>query len=48
LQERDYIDSNRDDSPLKQANDAVLLDNSNLTREEQFNEAMQLVKKVLS
>lgn len=48
LQERDYIDSNRDDSPLKQADDAILLDNSNLTRYEQFNEAMQLVKKVLS
>ncbi len=48
LQERDYIDSNRSDSPLKQADDAVLLDNSNLTREEQFNETMQLVKKVLS
>lgn len=48
LQERDYIDSNRDDSPLKQADDAVLFDNSNLTREEQFNETMQLVKKVLS
>ena len=36
LEKRDHIDSNRADSPLKQADDAVVLDNSNLTREEQF------------
>ena len=41
LQERDYIDSNRDFSPLKKADDAIVLDNSHLTREEQF----QLVLK---
>ncbi len=35
LSERDRIDSNRIDSPLKQANDAILLDNSNLTPIEQ-------------
>lgn len=34
--ERDHIDSNRDDSPLTQAADALLLDTSNITREEQF------------
>lgn len=33
--ERDYIDSHRAVAPLKQADDALLLDNSNLTREEQ-------------
>lgn len=33
---RDYIDSNREESPLRQAEDAVVLDNSNLTREEQL------------
>lgn len=33
---RDYIDSNRDESPLRQAADAVVLDNSNITREEQL------------
>lgn len=32
---RDRIDSTREASPLKQADDAVLLDNSNLTRDEQ-------------
>ena len=36
LQERDFIDSNRDFSPLKQADDAIVLDNSHLTKEEQF------------
>lgn len=33
--ERDYIDTHREISPLKQAPDAILLDNSNMTREEQ-------------
>lgn len=36
LELRDYIDSNREESPLRQAADAVILDNSNLTREEQL------------
>ena len=35
VKERDYIDQNRDVSPLRQAEDALLLDNSNLTIEEQ-------------
>ena len=35
LEERDYIDSHREVSPLRQAPDAVVLDNTNLTREEQ-------------
>lgn len=34
--ERDHIDSTRADSPLLQASDALLLDSSNLTRDEQF------------
>jgi cytidylate kinase len=36
LEKRDHIDSNRDDSPLKQADDAILLDNSEMTLEEQM------------
>lgn len=36
LEKRDHIDSTRADSPLKQADDALLLDNSTMTREEQF------------
>ena len=34
--ERDRIDSTREVSPLRQAEDAVVLDNSDMTREEQF------------
>ena len=35
VQERDYIDSHREVSPLKQADDALLLDNSKMTISEQ-------------
>jgi len=36
LEKRDQIDSNRADSPLKQADDAILLDNSEMTLEQQM------------
>ncbi|MBQ9666693.1 MAG: (d)CMP kinase [Bacteroidaceae bacterium] len=35
VEERDYIDSHREVAPLRQAEDAIVLDNSELTREEQ-------------
>ena len=35
VEERDYIDSHREVSPLRQADDAILLDNSNMTIEQQ-------------
>ena len=35
VEERDYIDTHRDISPLKKAEDAIILDNSNMTIEEQ-------------
>ncbi len=41
LQHRDLIDSTREHSPLRQAEDAVVLDNSNISREEQFNLALK-------
>lgn len=41
LEMRDYIDSNREVSPLRKADDAVILDNTNLTPEEQFKKAMR-------
>jgi cytidylate kinase len=48
VQERDYIDSHREVSPLKKADDAIELDNSNMTIAEQkqwlmdrFNEAVK-------
>ena len=43
---RDYIDSNREESPLRKADDAILLDNTNLTTSETLQKAMQLVKKI--
>ncbi len=45
LQHRDHIDSTRADSPLKQASDALLLDNSYMDREEQLYLATQLAKE---
>lgn len=36
LEKRDHIDSNREDSPLKQADDAILLDNSEMTLDQQM------------
>ncbi|MFV0573566.1 MAG: (d)CMP kinase [Xanthomarina gelatinilytica] len=47
VQERDYIDSNRKDSPLIKAKDAIEIDNSNLSLEEQFNKILQLVETKL-
>jgi len=36
ITERDRFDENRTESPLRKADDAIVLDNSNMTREEQF------------
>ena len=46
VQERDYIDTHRDDSPLVKADDAIEIDNSNLSREEQFEVVLALVAQV--
>lgn len=43
--ERDYIDSHREDSPLLKADDAIEIDNSCLSREEQFEKVMTLAKQ---
>jgi cytidylate kinase len=43
LELRDYIDSNREISPLRKAPDAVLLDNTQITEDEQFKKAMRWV-----
>jgi cytidylate kinase len=45
---RDYIDTNREISPLHKANDAIVLDNSNITMEEQFKMAMKWVKEKIN
>ena len=48
LQERDRIDQSRAESPLRKADDAVVLDNSHITREEQlqvaYDWAMERIK----
>ena len=43
LIERDFIDSNRKESPLRQAVDAIVLDNSSFNRQQQLQWALDLV-----
>jgi cytidylate kinase len=47
VEERDYIDTHREDSPLVMADDAVEIDNSHLTREEQFHAVLDLVNAII-
>jgi cytidylate kinase len=44
LENRDYLDSTRAISPLRKADDAIVLDNTNLTMDEQLAIALQLVQ----
>ena len=44
---RDHLDSTRGDSPLFKANDAVEIDNSNLSKQDQFEQVMKLVNSKL-
>ena len=44
LQERDYIDSHREVSPLTQAKDAIVLDNSEMTMDDQ----MDWIRKIIA
>ena len=48
VQERDYIDTHREDSPLVIAQDAIEIDNSYLTREEQFNTVLELIEEIIN
>ena len=45
LQERDYIDSHREASPLTQAEDALVLDNSHMTMEDQVEWIKNIIKE---
>lgn len=45
LKMRDLIDTTREDSPLKKADDAIEIDNSEMTREEQFELVYEMAKK---
>ena len=48
LQLRDYIDSNREISPLRKAVDAIVLDNTNLSREEQLAFSLKKSKEAIA
>jgi len=45
LEMRDYIDSNREVSPLRKAKDAIVLDNTKLTMEDQLKIALNYIKE---
>ncbi len=47
VKSRDFIDSNREDSPLVKAFDAIEIDNSDMTKEEQFEKIYQIVSAKL-
>ena len=44
---RDHIDTTRNDSPLVKANDAIEIDNSTLTRKEQFEKVYKLAIEII-
>lgn len=48
LEKRDLIDSTREISPLKKADDAIVIDNSFLTKDEQLNKALLLAKEKIN
>ena len=48
VEERDYIDSHREVAPLRQAEDALVLDNSNMTREEQSAWLLEKYKEIVA
>ncbi len=48
VEERDKIDSTREDSPLIVAENAVMIDNSNLSKDQQFNMILDLAHKAIN
>ncbi|WP_430409452.1 (d)CMP kinase [Kordia sp.] len=48
VQNRDYIDSHREDSPLRQATDAIAFDNSDMGLKEQFDRIMNLAQRTIN
>ena len=44
--ERDYIDTHREDSPLTKAKEAIEIDNSSISKQEQFDLVLQLIEKL--
>lgn len=47
IEMRDYIDSNREVSPLRKADDAIVIDNSNLTPEDQLKKVLDLANSYI-
>ncbi|OUR91047.1 cytidylate kinase [Flavobacteriales bacterium 34_180_T64] len=47
VKSRDHIDSTREDSPLRKADDAIEIDNSNLTHKQQFDMVLDLAHQIL-
>lgn len=45
VKERDHLDSNRNDSPLRKADDALEIDNSDLTPQTQFDKILTIAKR---
>ena len=47
VKSRDFIDTNREDSPLTKADDAIEIDNSNLSKKEQFEILLELCQQAI-
>lgn len=47
VEDRDYRDTHRAESPLRQAKDAVVIDNSDMTKEQQMNEVIRIFNQRL-
>ncbi|QBN17296.1 (d)CMP kinase [Flavobacterium nackdongense] len=43
VEQRDYIDTHREDSPLVKAKDAIEFDNSTISKQEQFEKVLKLI-----
>jgi len=47
IQNRDYKDTHREESPLVTADDAIVLDNTNMSQQEQLEFALKLVDSLI-
>ncbi len=47
VKHRDLIDTTREESPLRQAPDAIVIDNSNLTKDEQFDSVLGMARALI-
>ncbi|MBS3806546.1 MAG: (d)CMP kinase [Bacteroidales bacterium] len=45
VEERDHVDETREESPLRKAGDAIVIDNSHLTRHQQLQKAVQIIEE---